>query len=218
MALGEERQQLDDRRKQALQKGGPEHMAARAKKGALTARERVLGVLDPGTFVELDLFVDGVVAGHGSVAGRQVYIFSQGWMDDTWRGRAGEEHDPVRIGEGAAEKIVKVIDLALMSGAPLIGIYDGDLGSRGSAGRGWTDIFFHNVMASGLIPQISAVMGPCLGGAAYLPAVTDLVIMVKGSSQLSAAGSAVAVSEGIGEGATPANLATGRRAEAEAAG
>lgn len=189
MASSDKREQLSDRKKQALQKGGPEHIAARGRKGALTARERVLGVLDPGTFAELDLFVDGVVAGHGLVDGREVYVFSQGWTHDPRRDRtrAGEEA-PHAWAAGAVQKMVKVIDLAMSSGAPIIGLYDCGLDDPDRGRGGYTDVFLHNVMASGLIPQISAVMGPCLGGAAYPATMTDFVIMVKGTSHLSVTG------------------------------
>jgi propionyl-CoA carboxylase beta chain len=197
MASSNKREQLSDRRKQALQKGGPEHIAARGKKGALTARERVLTVLDPETFVELDLFVDGVVAGHGLVDGREVYIFAQGWTHDSRQDRASDSRAALHArAEGAVQKIVKVIDLAMMSGAPIIGLYDCGVDDPDRGRGGYTDVFLHNVMASGMIPQISAVMGPCLGGAAYPATMTDFVIMVKGSSHLSVAGPEAARSSG----------------------
>jgi propionyl-CoA carboxylase beta chain len=185
MALGDKKDQLSERRKQALQKGGPEHMAARGRRGAMTARERVLGVLDPGTFVELDLFVDGVVAGHGLVDGREVYVFSQGWTNDPRRRAGSGPEVPSACAQGAVAKIVKVTDLALMSGAPIIGLYDCGVDEPRRGSGGYTDVFLHNVMASGLVPQISAIMGPCLGGAAYPVTMTDFVIMVKGTSHLS---------------------------------
>ncbi len=186
MALDDEKRgRLSDRRKQALQRGGPEHIAARGQRGVLTARERALKVLDPGTFVELDLLVDGVVAGHGLVDGREVYVFAQGWTHDSRQDRPRGGAESARPGdESSVRKMVKVIDLAMMSGAPIIGLYDCGDDPDGVRG-GYAEVSLHNVMASGFIPQISAVMGPCLGGAAYPAALTDFVLMVKGTSHLS---------------------------------
>ena len=197
MAWSDMRGDLSDRRKQALRKGGPEHIAARSQRGVLTARERVLKVLDPGTFVELDLFVDGVVAGHGLVDGREVYVFAQGWTQDPRRDRsAGGADSSASRSKGATQKMVKVIDLAMMSGAPIVGLYDCGIDDPDSGRGGYTDVSLHNVMASGLIPQISAVMGPCLGGAAYSATMSDFVIMVKGSSHLSVTGPEAASASG----------------------
>jgi len=179
-------------KEEALQGGGPERIAAQRKKGKKTARERVVELLDPGTFVELDMFVthmctdfgmerkkvlgDGVVTGYGKVAGRDVYVFSQ---DFTVFGGS--------LGEMFAQKITKVMDLAMRNGAPVIGLNDSG-GARIQEGvvslGGYAEIFFRNVMASGVVPQISAIMGPCAGGAVYSPAMTDFTIMVKGTSHM----------------------------------
>ncbi len=179
-------------REEALQGGGPERIAAQRKKGKKTARERVVELLDPGTFVELDMFVthlshdfgmekkrflgDGVVTGYGKVDGRDVYVFSQ---DFTVFGGS--------LGEMFAQKITKVMDLAMRNGAPVVGINDSG-GARIQEGvvslGGYAEIFFRNVMASGVVPQISAIMGPCAGGAVYSPAMTDFTIMVKGTSHM----------------------------------
>jgi len=163
---------------EALQAGGPERLAARRKRGACTARERVLGLVDDGTFVELDVFVPGVVTGHGKVDGRDVYVFSQD-------GEIAEES----LDDAFARKMVKVMDLAMKNGAPVVGLYDAGR-ARPSAARGsgplgsYAELFFRNVMASGLVPQIAAVLGPCSGTAAYSPALMDVTVMVKGSSHL----------------------------------
>jgi propionyl-CoA carboxylase beta chain len=179
-------------REEALQSGGPERIAERRKKGKKTARERVIELLDPGTFVELDMFVthlcrdfgmdkkkilgDGVVTGYGKIGGRDVYVFSQ---DFTVFGGS--------LGEMFAQKITKIMDLAMKNGAPVIGINDSG-GARIQEGvvslGGYAEIFFRNVMASGVVPQISAIMGPCAGGAVYSPAMTDFTIMVKGTSHM----------------------------------
>jgi propionyl-CoA carboxylase beta chain len=177
---GEERlERLRLLKKEALLEGGPEQVAARHKNELLSARQRVLALLDPESFVELDVLVDGVVTGHGKVSGRDVFLFSQ---------EAGDGYSRERC----AQKTVKVVDLAMKTGAPVIGIHDaGDrwehesgLGSLGA----YADIFFRNVMASGLVPQISAIMGPCGGAGSYSPALADFTVMVKGSSQLFLAG------------------------------
>ncbi|MFH0916528.1 MAG: acyl-CoA carboxylase subunit beta [bacterium] len=177
---------------EALHGGGLERMEARRKTGRKTARERVIELLDPGTFVELDMFVthlcrdfgmdkkqvlgDGVITGYGKVAGRDVYVFSQ---DFTVFGGS--------LGEMFAQKIVKVMDLAMKNGAPVVGLNDSG-GARIQEGvvslGGYAEIFFRNVMASGVVPQISAIMGPCAGGAVYSPAMTDFTIMVKGTSHM----------------------------------
>jgi acetyl-CoA carboxylase carboxyltransferase component len=179
-------------REEALQGGGPERIARQRAKGKKTARERVVELLDPDTFVELDMFVthlctdfgmeekkvlgDGVVTGYGKVEGRDVYVFSQ---DFTVFGGS--------LGEAFAEKITKVMDLAMKNGKPVIGLNDSG-GARIQEGvvslGGYAEIFFRNVMASGVVPQISAIMGPCAGGAVYSPAMTDFTIMVKGTSHM----------------------------------
>jgi propionyl-CoA carboxylase beta chain len=179
---GEERlERLRLLKKEALLEGGPEQAAARRKNEVMSARERVLALLDPGSFVELDVLVGGVVTGHGKVNGRDLYLFSQ-------EGNGAEGYSRERF----AQKTVKVVDLAMKNGAPIVGIYDaGDrwehdsgLGALGA----YADIFFRNVMASGLVPQVSAIMGQCGGAAAYSPALADFTLMVKGSSQLFLAG------------------------------
>lgn len=206
MAMRDERDQLNERRSRALQKGGPEHMAARKQAGTLTARERVLALVDPDSFVELDLFVDGVVAGHGLVDGREVYVFSQGWTEEPWSGLSGTHHALGGRYARAIQKIVKVIDLALMSGVPIIGLYDEGLCGPGAAAPSWeasggySAAAFRAVMASGVVPQISAVMGPCVGGAAHLVALSDIVLMVKGRGVLSTTGPEAA--EAVGDPGT----------------
>jgi len=192
MTTDERIERLRKFKEEALQGGGPERIAAQRKKGKKTARERVVELLDPGTFVELDMFVthmctdfgmekkrvlgDGVVTGYGKVAGRDVYVFSQ---DFTVFGGS--------LGEMFAQKITKVMDLAMRNGAPVIGLNDSG-GARIQEGvvslGGYAEIFFRNVMASGVVPQISAIMGPCAGGAVYSPAMTDFTIMVKGTSHM----------------------------------
>ena len=172
--------------------GGEKRIEAQHKRGKLTARERLNILLDEGTFDEIDSLVthrssefgldkqqyygDSVVTGYGKIDGRPVYVFSQ---DFTVFGGS--------LSEVAGEKIVKVMDLAMRNGAPLIGINDGG-GARIQEGvvalKGYGDIFTHNVMASGVIPQISVVMGPCAGGAVYSPAITDFIFMTEGAGQM----------------------------------
>lgn len=169
--------------------GGEEKIAKQHEKGKLSARERVLRFLDPQSFVELDMFVkhrctdlgmegaeapgEGVVTGYGTVNGRKVFLFAQDFT--VMGGSLGEMH---------AQKICKVMDLAMKTGAPLVGINDSG-GARIQEGvsalSGYGQIFYRNTLASGVIPQISVIMGPCAGGAVYSPALTDFVFMVKGS-------------------------------------
>jgi propionyl-CoA carboxylase beta chain len=176
----------------ARQGGGPEAVERQHARGKLTARERLELLLDPGSFVETDLlarhratgfglernrpYTDGVVTGWGTVDGRKVFVFSQ---DFTLFGGS--------LGEVMAEKICKVMDLAASTGAPLIGINDSG-GARIQEGAaslaGYGHIFDRNVRYSGVIPQISVIMGPCAGGAVYSPAITDFVFMVKGTSHM----------------------------------
>jgi propionyl-CoA carboxylase beta chain len=186
------RKLLDDlhhRQSLAEQGGGPDRIAQQHKKGKLTARERLDLLLDEGSLVELDRFVthrssdfgldqqifpgDGVVTGSGRIDGRLVYVFSQDFT--VFGGSLSEAH---------AEKICKIMDLALKTGAPVIGLNDSG-GARIQEGvvslGGYADIFLRNTLASGVVPQISAIMGPCAGGAVYSPAITDFVVMVKGS-------------------------------------
>lgn len=192
MPMDEKIKELREKKKQASLGGGKERITAQHEKGKLTARERIDLLLDKDSFVELDAFAlhhctdfgmekkrilgDGVVTGYGRIDGRLVYVFSQ---DFTVFGGS--------LGWKFAEKICKVMDLALKNGAPLIGLNDSG-GARIQEGvislGGYAEIFFRNVMASGVIPQISAVMGPCAGGAVYSPAMTDFIFMVKGSSHM----------------------------------
>jgi propionyl-CoA carboxylase beta chain len=184
--------QLHHRQSLAEQGGGPARVAQQHKKGKLTARERLDLLLDEGTFVELDRFVthrstdfgldqqvipgDGVVTGWGRIDERLVYVFSQDFT--VFGGSLSEAH---------AEKICKVMDLALRNGAPVIGLNDSG-GARIQEGvaslGGYADIFLRNTLASGVIPQISAILGPCAGGAVYSPAITDFIFMVRGLSYM----------------------------------
>lgn len=174
------------KREKAAEGGGAKSIAKQRGKGKMTARERIEAVLDPGSFVEIDEFVehrcvnfgldkkvflgDGVVTGYGTVDGRTVYVFSQDFT--VMGGSLGEMH---------AQKICKVLDLALLNGAPCIGINDSG-GARiqeaVDALSGYGKIFFRNVKASGVVPQMSVIAGPCAGGAVYSPALTDFVFMV----------------------------------------
>jgi acetyl-CoA carboxylase carboxyltransferase component len=179
-------------REEALQGGGPVRVERQHAWGKLTARERLELLLDPGSFQELDAFVvhrttefgldsqhflgDGVVTGHGTIDGRLVFVFSQ---DFTVFGGS--------LSEAYAEKICKVMDLAMKVGAPVIGLNDSG-GARIQEGvaslGGYAEIFLRNVLASGVVPQISVIMGPCAGGAVYSPAITDFTIMVEGTSYM----------------------------------
>jgi propionyl-CoA carboxylase beta chain len=191
--------QLRHRQTLAEQGGGPARVAQQHKKGKLTARERLDLLLDPGSFVELDRFVthratdfgldqqiypgDGVVTGYGRIDGRLVYVFSQDFT--VFGGSLSEAH---------AEKICKVMDLAVRNGAPVIGLNDSG-GARIQEGvvslGGYADIFLRNTLASGVVPQISVVLGPCAGGAVYSPAITDFVFMVRGVSYMFVTGPSV---------------------------
>jgi propionyl-CoA carboxylase beta chain len=183
---------LDDLQRRAALGGGEERLQRQRDAGKLTARERMLMLFDPDTFEEIDAFVthrcrdfgmeeqivpgDGVVAGYGRVNGRLTYGFAQ---DFTVFGGS--------LSETNAAKIVKIMDLAMKMGAPVIGLNDSG-GARIQEGvlslAGYADIFLRNTLASGVIPQISAIMGPCAGGAVYSPAITDFIIMVKGTSYM----------------------------------
>ena len=185
-------QRLERLNDQAELGGGQARIDRQHEQGKLTARERVELLLDEGTFVELDKFVthrcgdfgmdqhkipgDGVVTGYGKIDGRTVYLFAQ---DFTVFGGS--------LSESYAAKICKVMDLAVRSGAPLIGLNDSG-GARIQEGvqslAGYADIFYRNVRASGVVPQISAIMGPCAGGAVYSPAITDFVFMVQDTSYM----------------------------------
>jgi len=183
---------LERRRAESELGGGEARLKAQHEKGKLSARERLDLLLDEGSFVELDRFVvhrsrdfglekqryygDGVVTGHGRIDGRVVYVFSQ---DFTVFGGS--------LSEAFAEKICKIMDLAMRNGAPVIGLNDSG-GARIQEGvvslGGYADIFLRNTLASGVIPQISAILGPCAGGAVYSPAITDFTYMVRGSSYM----------------------------------
>src|SRR4030042_432466 len=183
---------LREMTEQAKLGGGQKRIGEQHAKGKLTARERVELLLDQGSFNELDQFVvhqcaefgmvdkkipgDGVVTGYGTIDGRLVYVFSQ---DFTVFGGS--------LGEMFAKKVCKLMDLALKAGVPVVGLNDSG-GARIQEGvmslGGYGDIFFRNVISSGVVPQISAIMGPCAGGAVYSPAMTDFILMVKGTSQM----------------------------------
>lgn len=183
---------LQEKRAEALLGGGTKRIDAQHGKGKLTARERIHFLLDEGSFEEIGALVthrsvqfgldkqkypgDGVVTGYGTVNGRMIYVFSQDFT--VFGGSLSETH---------AEKICKIMDLAVQNGAPLIGLNDSG-GARIQEGvvslAGYADIFYRNVRASGVIPQISAIMGPCAGGAVYSPAITDFVTMVENTSYM----------------------------------
>ncbi|TAK36388.1 MAG: acyl-CoA carboxylase subunit beta [Chloroflexota bacterium] len=185
-------EQLNKLREEAKLGGGPKRIQDQHAKGRLTARERIELLLDPDSFEEMDMFVvhrasdfgldeqrvlgDGVVTGFGKIDGRPVYVFSQ---DFTVFGGS--------LSETYAEKICKIMDLAMKNGAPVIGLNDSG-GARIQEGvvslAGYADIFLRNTLASGVVPQISAIMGPCAGGAVYSPAITDFIFMVKDTSHM----------------------------------
>ncbi len=192
MSMDEKLKRLNELRAASEQGGGAKRIEAQHKRGKLTARERLDLLLDEDSFVELDRFVvhratgfgleerqflgDGVVTGYGTIHGRLTYVFSQDFT--VFGGSLSEAH---------AEKIVKLQELALKNGAPLVGLNDSG-GARIQEGvvslGGYADIFLRNTLASGVIPQISVVMGPCAGGAVYSPAITDFVYMVRGTSYM----------------------------------
>jgi propionyl-CoA carboxylase beta chain len=192
MTMREKLALLERRSAEAELGGGEKRLRAQHEKGKLSARERLDLLLDEGSFVELDRFVihrshdfgleeqriygDGVVTGYGRIEGRLVYVFSQ---DFTVFGGS--------LSEAFAEKICKVMDLAMRNGAPVIGLNDSG-GARIQEGvvslGGYADIFLRNTLASGVVPQISAILGPCAGGAVYSPAITDFTYMVRGTSYM----------------------------------
>jgi propionyl-CoA carboxylase beta chain len=192
MTMKEKLELLERRRAESEQGGGEARLRAQHEKGKLSARERLDLLLDEGSFVELDRFVlhrstdfgldqqkyygDGVITGHGRIDGRLVYVFSQ---DFTVFGGS--------LSEAFAEKIVKIMDLALRNGAPVIGLNDSG-GARIQEGvvslGGYAEIFLRNTLASGVVPQISAILGPCAGGAVYSPAIADFTYMVRNSSYM----------------------------------
>ena len=185
-------EELESRREAARMGGGQRRIDAQHAKGKLTARERIELLLDEGSFEELDMFVthrchdfgmeaqkpsgDGVVTGWGTINGRQVYVFSQDFT--VFGGSLSETH---------AQKICKVMDMAVQNGAPVIGINDSG-GARIQEGvaslAGYAEVFQRNILASGVVPQISVIMGPCAGGAVYSPAMTDFIFMVKDTSYM----------------------------------
>lgn len=183
---------FEEKSKQAELGGGADRIEKQHNAGRLTARERIDVLLDPGTFVEFDKFVvhrttdfnmdknkfmgDGVVSGYGKVNGRLIYVYAQ---DFTVFGGS--------LSRTNADKIIKVTKLAMKNGAPIIGLNDSG-GARIQEGvqslAGYADIFWLNTKASGVVPQISAILGPCAGGAVYSPALTDFIFMVKDSSYM----------------------------------
>ncbi len=192
MSSEEKIKKLEELNEQALLGGGEDRIARQHAAGRMTARERIELLCDPGTFSEIDRFVvhrcpdfdmpenkilgDGVITGYGKVAGRQIFVFAQ---DFTVFGGS--------LSGAFAEKICKVMDLAAKAGAPLVGLNDG-AGARIQEGvvslGGYGDVFLRNVLQSGVIPQISLIMGPCAGGAVYSPAMTDFIVMVKNTSNM----------------------------------
>jgi len=190
--MSESRDQLNNKRAESLLGGGQARIDSQHKKGKLTARERISLLLDENTFYEIGAFVthrssdfgmdkqkllgDGVVTGYGKVNGRLIYVYSQDFT--VFGGSLSETH---------AEKICKIMDMALQNGAPIIGLNDSG-GARIQEGvvslGGYADIFYKNVRSSGVIPQISAIMGPCAGGAVYSPALTDFIYMVENTSYM----------------------------------
>lgn len=191
---------LRDKLAQGKLGGGQQRIDAQHKKGKLTARERVELLMDPGSFEEIGALVthrtkdfgmekeqyygDGVITGYGTVNGRLTYVFAQDFT--VFGGALSETH---------AEKICRIMDMAMKNGAPMVGLNDSG-GARIQEGvrslGGYADIFYRNVQSSGVIPQISAVMGPCAGGAVYSPAITDFTIMVEGTSYMFVTGPNVA--------------------------
>ncbi len=192
MSIHDKLKRLEELSRQAEQGGGEARIAAQHERGKLSARERIDLLLDADSFVELDRFVthrstdfgladrkflgDGVVTGYGTIHGRLVYVFSQDFT--VFGGSLSEAH---------AEKIVKLQEMALKNGAPIVGLNDSG-GARIQEGvvslGGYADIFLRNTLASGVIPQISVILGPCAGGAVYSPAITDFVYMVRGTSYM----------------------------------
>ena len=190
--IDSKRKKLDEKNAEAALGGGENRIAAQHKKGKLTARERVTLLVDKDSFEEIGRFVmhrsrdfgldkqhflgDGVITGYGKIDGRLVYVYAQDFT--VFGGSLSETH---------AEKICKLMDLAMKNGAPIIGLNDSG-GARIQEGvlslAGYADIFYKNTLASGVIPQISAIMGPCAGGAVYSPAITDFIFMVENTSYM----------------------------------
>ena len=183
---------LEEKKAQALKGGGQQRIDAQYAKGKLTARERIHFLMDEDSFQEVGMFVmhrstnfgldkqqflgDGVVTGYGTIDGRLVYVYAQ---DFTVMGGS--------LAEAHAEKICKIMDMAMKNGAPIIGLNDSG-GARIQEGvaslGGYADIFYRNTRASGVVPQLSAIMGPCAGGAVYSPALTDFIMMVENTSYM----------------------------------
>ena len=199
MSAGEHTERLRRLRQQASYDGGPGRASERLRLGVKSARERVLDLLDAGSFVELDVLVEGAVCGHGRVDGRDVYVFSQ------------DGEVPLEaLDERFARKLVKVADLAMKNGAPLLGFYDcgswwgaravarapyGVTEGDDQSGLGvYSELYFRTVMASGLIPQVAVVVGPCLGPPAYAATLADFTVMVRGAGYLR-----LGALEGIGQ-------------------
>jgi propionyl-CoA carboxylase beta chain len=192
MSIEERLKKLEEMNAQALTGGGESRIERQHAAGKLTARERLELLFDPGTFVEVGKFVvhrcndfgmqeqkilgDGVVTGYGKIDGRTIFSFAQ---DFTVFGGS--------LSGAFAEKICKIMDLSAKAGCPLVGLNDG-AGARIQEGvvslGGYGDVFLRNVLQSGVVPQISLIMGPCAGGAVYSPAMTDFIIMVKGTSHM----------------------------------
>ncbi|MFM8316715.1 MAG: acyl-CoA carboxylase subunit beta, partial [Deltaproteobacteria bacterium] len=192
MKLDEKFQLLQKKNAEAELAGGPERIQQQHARGKMTARERILFLLDEGSFVELDKFMthrctdfdmenkkilgDGVITGYGTISGRHVYVYAQ---DFTVFGGS--------LSGTQSKKICKLLDLALKNGKPVIGLNDSG-GARIQEGveslGGYAEIFYRNTMASGVVPQISCIMGPCAGGAVYSPGITDFIFMVKKSSYM----------------------------------
>src|ERR1700691_6320455 len=185
-------QELEERRRRARVGGGEARIKAQHDRGKLTARERIELLLDPNSFEEFDMFVehrnvdfgadknripgDGVVTGWGTINGRMVYVYAKDFT--VFGGSLSETH---------AQKICKIQDMAMQNGAPVIGLLDAG-GARIQEGvgslAGYGEVFKRNVLASGVVPQISVIMGPCAGGDVYSPALTDFVFMVQGTSYM----------------------------------
>ncbi|MGE3857831.1 MAG: acyl-CoA carboxylase subunit beta, partial [Dehalococcoidia bacterium] len=188
MSIDSSLEELRELKERALLGGGPDRIEAQHERGKMTARERIDAFLDPGTFEEIDalaadfdadgerFFGDAVVTGWGKVNGRTICLYAQ---DFTVYGGS--------LGEVVGTKIAKVMDVAMKTGVPVVGLNDSG-GARIQEGvgalAGYGDIFYKNVQASGVIPQISVIMGPCAGGAVYSPALTDFVFMVEKTSQM----------------------------------
>src|SRR5476649_1811079 len=190
MSLERSLEELERRKRESELGGGQQRIDRQHNEGKLTARERIAILFDPGSFQELDQLVvhrsmdfgmekqrvpgDGVVTGYGTIMERLVYAFAQDFT--VFGGSLSETH---------AEKIVKIMDLAMKNGAPVIGLNDSG-GARIQEGvvslGGYAEIFLRNTLASGVVPQISAVLGPCAGGAVYSPAITDFTYMVRKTS------------------------------------